>query len=51
MYPAMEGSSSIEYCVCNKYFFSLVHETHWEIGGGGRNQMFGELQRTYKNCH
>jgi len=30
MYPSKEDSSSIRYYVCNKAFFSLIHETRWE---------------------
>jgi len=30
MYPAKGGSYSIRYYVCNKDFFSLIHETQWE---------------------
>jgi hypothetical protein len=46
IYHAKDDSSSIRHYVCNKDFFSLIHETQWEIGDGRCNQMFGEPQRT-----
>jgi hypothetical protein len=42
MYLAKDDSFSIRYYVCNKDFFSLIHETQSEIGEERKNKMFEE---------
>lgn len=48
-YPVAVGSTIIRYYVIKEEIFDIIHESHINTGHGGRNKMYEEVQKKYKN--
>ena len=49
IYPVVEGNTTIRYYVTKEEIFDILNEAHIDTGHGGRNRMYKEVQKKYKN--
>ena len=49
IYPVVDGNTTIRYYVTKKEIFYILNEAHIDTGDGGRNRMYKEVQKIYKN--
>ena len=49
IYPVVEGNTTIRYYVKKKEIFDILNEAHIDTGHGGRNRMYKEVQKKYKD--
>ena len=49
IYPVVEGNTTIRHYVTKEEIFDILNEARTNTGHGGRNRMFKEAQKKYKN--
>ena len=49
IYPVVEGNTTIRYYATKEEIFDILNEAHIDTGHGGRNRMYKEVQKKYKN--
>ena len=49
IYSVVEGNTTIRYYVTKEETFDILNEAHINTGNGGRNRMYKEVQKKYKN--
>ena len=49
IYPVVEGNTTIRYYVTKEEIFDILKEAHIDTEHGGRNRMYKEVQKKYKN--
>ena len=49
IYCVVKGNTTIRYYVTKEEIFDILNEAHIDTGHGGRNRMYKEVQKKYKN--